>query len=241
VLSWQVLTADKPYLDMRNENMLASHVRRGHRPDLRQIPTDCPESVINMIMTAWDEDPARRPAAVECCALLDRSWMFITNTTCDVYLSHSSGHHAARLADFVYMFLAQAGHRVIYGFKRGTAAGGTGMDPLLNARATVVCLDRRYQSSKRCMAELKEAVRLTRAAGEATPSRVRPLLVVNCEADAPAAWVSADLRSLLHAPPHTTLSWPSSRETMLRAVEPLLPLLSAASPAALHSPSRDLI
>jgi serine/threonine protein kinase len=62
MILWEVGTGEKPYADLPYENALAIHIMNGLRPE---IPNEMPECYATLIKDCWNEDPQKRPTALD--------------------------------------------------------------------------------------------------------------------------------------------------------------------------------
>ena len=49
------------YISVANDAIIAVWVMRGHRPDLKAIPSDAPTELVDIIKKCWVGDPNERP------------------------------------------------------------------------------------------------------------------------------------------------------------------------------------
>jgi hypothetical protein len=188
LVSWEVLSGNVPFGDVRAENVLCSRVHRGHRPDVRAIPAETPAEVVSLITSCWDKDRNARRTAQEAMSILDLALNLATNTQLDVYVSHSKSGRP--LLGHCVHFLSQHGFRVWYD---KTDVTEMSLDRVRmvrgmvnNCKVVLACVDREYQSREACMFELRLAKKLA-------PAKVVLTLVME---ESPLGWGSDELVNL---------------------------------------------
>jgi serine/threonine protein kinase len=62
MILWEVGTGEKPYADLPYDDALALQIKNGQRPD---IPEEIPECYASLIKECWDNDPQKRPTALD--------------------------------------------------------------------------------------------------------------------------------------------------------------------------------
>ena len=70
ILTWEFLTEQKPFSWVTSQVELSVQVHQGVRPDINELPSDCPVAVRNMIISCWDQNRGTRKTALECSAIL---------------------------------------------------------------------------------------------------------------------------------------------------------------------------
>ena len=61
IIIWEVCTREMPYEYIGNNNILYRVCAKGERPNLKRIPSDTPEQIIQLMKMCWDQDPNKRP------------------------------------------------------------------------------------------------------------------------------------------------------------------------------------
>jgi serine/threonine protein kinase len=115
ILSWQLLTQQRPFPRTQNAVALASKVHAGERPPVELIPLDCPPSVVQMIQLCWKAQRSERLKAVACFNILQSAYdtLLQAEVPCDVYISTDDS--TLSLAQSICRILVEMGFQVIVG------------------------------------------------------------------------------------------------------------------------------
>ncbi len=71
IVLWEIMVRKPPYLNMKNAQALMKYVTiENGRPDLSQIPNDCPPQLVQLMIRCWDKTPEVRPNFQEILAYL---------------------------------------------------------------------------------------------------------------------------------------------------------------------------
>jgi serine/threonine-protein kinase CTR1 len=61
---FEILCQEIPYEDMKTSRVLLA-VQAGQRPDLEAVPPDVPDSLVELMVQCWAQDPEERPSSTE--------------------------------------------------------------------------------------------------------------------------------------------------------------------------------
>ena len=70
LIAWEVLSQQKPFVDVQKEMLLVAKIYSGTRPPIEAIPAECPAVIVQMIKNTWDLDRLKRNSAIECFNIL---------------------------------------------------------------------------------------------------------------------------------------------------------------------------
>jgi hypothetical protein len=150
ILCWELLTQQRPFIDIKTEAQLCVKVHQGVRPPLSEIPAYTPPAIVNMIEQCWDKNRNIRKAAVECVALLQSELVISQKIDFDIYFSHAAVPKL--LLSHIFHYFIRHGYNVCSGHPTDIGAS------MLIAKSTVVivCFDKDYQNSPTCLKALEE-------------------------------------------------------------------------------------
>jgi hypothetical protein len=115
LLSWEVLSQQKPFADIKNEGLLCVTIHQNGRPDLSELPEGIPVTIIEMITSCWSKKRSDRKSAAECFTIINEC-LEVIFTKYDIFMSHSGSYRKDLMNNIVYIF-TQAGLRVRWNSK----------------------------------------------------------------------------------------------------------------------------
>jgi serine/threonine protein kinase len=105
ILMWEVLTAKKPFSEIEDLDDLYIQVHRNVRPDIKKLPTDTPDKVVELILCCWSPERDKRKTADECLSVLEDCYGHMINRQNLIKLVHSGKH--PKLISYINKFLIQ--------------------------------------------------------------------------------------------------------------------------------------
>ena len=158
ILAWEVLSGQKPFPNVTSQVELSVQVHQGVRPDINQLPNDCPEAIRTMITTCWDHNRTKRNSALVCSNILRKCYNLSLNTLYDVYFSYSYDTEHQELIARIRDKLTSKGLKI--GCLSESEATNlntelTDTKYISKSKVIVMCLDNAYQTDPRCISELQ--------------------------------------------------------------------------------------
>lgn len=165
IVAWEILSQNQPFAEIRAEGELCTRVHQGHRPPVSELPTDTSPNILAMIESCWDKDRNARKTAVECVRLLQYEYVSLKKGVFDIYFSHASVPKL--LLSHIYYYFVRLGCTVSTGLGFSSLTEPlsptsylntpcTFSEDSLNSKLVILCFDKEYQQSLRCMRELEE-------------------------------------------------------------------------------------
>lgn len=106
ILTWEVLSGNRPFDTVKQETQLSVKVHKGERPPIIKLPSEVGDGVISMISKCWSVERSQRLTAIECACILDRQYQSMSSDQVyDTYLSYSTDDKP--FIRHVYNFLLQ--------------------------------------------------------------------------------------------------------------------------------------
>ena len=158
ILAWEFLCELVPYANVTSQVELSVQVHQGVRPDINQLPNDCPEAIRTMITTCWDHNRTKRNSALVCSNILRKCYNLSLNTLYDVYFSYSYDTEHQELIARIRDKLTLKGLKI--GCLSESEAKNldielTDSKYISKSKVIVMCLDNAYQTDPRCISELQ--------------------------------------------------------------------------------------
>uniref|UniRef100_A0A8C5MF19 Receptor interacting serine/threonine kinase 1 n=1 Tax=Leptobrachium leishanense TaxID=445787 RepID=A0A8C5MF19_9ANUR len=66
IVMWVIFTNKEPYEDAMNDEQIMFCVKAKERPQISDLPCDCPKEAEELMQTCWDDDPSKRPTFEAC-------------------------------------------------------------------------------------------------------------------------------------------------------------------------------
>ena len=183
ILSWEVLTQNRPFSDVNNEIELSDLLHQGGRPSLDKLPNNTPADMIELLKKAWHQDRSKRISALEAyskCEFLSKSF---SNDSFDIFFSHAWINKPFLV--YVFNELTKSGYRVWYDQNDMEYDLKKSMvDGISKSKMVLACVNSTYQNRENCMFELREANRLN-----------KPIISLVIEEN-PFQWASNELKKI---------------------------------------------
>ena len=157
ILAWEVLSGQKPFPNVTSQVELSVQVHQGVRPDINQLPNDCPEAIRTMITTCWDHNRTNRKTSLECSLLLRQCYDQLTfNTIYDVYFAYRYDN-TNKVTNRIRNKIMSTGLKVVWIPDDQIEDVNAVMryDYISKSKVIVMCLDHAYQTDPRCISELQ--------------------------------------------------------------------------------------
>jgi serine/threonine protein kinase len=158
ILAWEILSQNKPFVDLKSISELSFTIHRGNRPPLDLLPIETPTNISSMITDCWSKERKSRMTAVECYSLLSHHYQILTQKKFNIFFSHA--WKSKPFLSNIFNELVKLNYRVWYdqnemGYNLQTSM----IDGIAKSDVILVCANQNYQNSPNCMFELNEAKR----------------------------------------------------------------------------------
>jgi serine/threonine protein kinase len=161
ILAWEVLSGERPFLNITSQPTLCSKVHQGVRPPISSLPKETPPIIISMIESCWDKDRSNRKLAVECSSILNHVNTLYFDGKFDVFFCHAWINKP--LLSHIYYHLVNRGYRVWYDQNEmGYNIKESIQQGIENSKVVLACVNSVFQTREHCMDELKEARKLNK-------------------------------------------------------------------------------
>ena len=154
LLAYEVLSRCRPF-DGLGLGALTMKVCSGERPPLDKLPSDTPQALKDMIERCWDSDRNKRLSAVECYAIVSHVHSDYEQKLSDICLSVSLAR--PKFISHLHNLLSKAGYRVYIEPMESEVLSGSMQQAMASCKAVIACVDSSYQTSPKCMDELRYA------------------------------------------------------------------------------------
>ena len=151
ILAWELLTQAQPFGDVRTEGELCTKVHKHVRPPLNLLPKDTPLAIVNMIDSCWKTNRNERKTAVECVSILQYEYLKSTKSDFDIYFTHAAVPKL--LLSHIYHYFIRLGYRVC---GSGNVAPDENLTMMKKSKVVIVCYDKQFQTTTKCMKDLKD-------------------------------------------------------------------------------------
>ena len=155
ILAWEILTNLKPFPNITNATELSFVVHQGVRPDINQLPKNCPLAIRHMIESCWDSKRENRLTALQCCITLRECYHVLDTMKYDVYLLHRTNSCHEKVLSAINNRLTQNGLKVARpGMNDIESTVNQKYEIIEKSKIILLCLDKRTQEDWNVILEL---------------------------------------------------------------------------------------
>jgi DnaJ-class molecular chaperone/serine/threonine protein kinase len=156
ILAWEISARKLPFSGKQFN--FPQCVLEGIRPSLTDLPSNIPQSIINMITSCWHNERTQRKFAIECMTMLSHEHELIQEGQFDIFFSHAWANKP--FLSYIYRLLVKHGFRVWYDMNEmGHDLCESMIKGITNSKVVLVCLNSLYMNRENCLFELNEAKR----------------------------------------------------------------------------------
>ena len=142
ILTWVILTQQKPFNNIFSDVELSLKVHQGVRPDVNQLLSiNCPSAIREMIGKCWDSDRNIRLTSLNCCTILRECYFLLSTMEYDIYLSYRQSSNNELLVSHIRNQLIENGFKVAW--KHDNASKDTEhlFELIKKSKILLACLD----------------------------------------------------------------------------------------------------
>ena len=152
ILAWEFLSEQKPFSHMRSSVDLMMAIHQGRRPNLMQLPPDCPVAVRGMIECCWDPDRSVRLSAIECYSILNKCYGQLVHMVYDIYFTHTKDSKNETLLTYIHDRLLAKGFKMA---EKDEVVKEDLVNIISKSKVILCILDQAYQTNQDCLFELQ--------------------------------------------------------------------------------------